>query len=67
MTNEILAFWTPGPIEILMVLIVFGIPVFIPFRFVRTPCSVPTASLDFFTCQKKPQVGEETTCGSGKI
>ena len=27
MTNNVLAFWAPGPFELLIVLIVFGIPV----------------------------------------
>ena len=36
MVNEILAFWTPGPMEILVVLIVFGIPVFIVVWVIRS-------------------------------
>jgi len=36
MVNEILAFLTPGPIEILVVLIVFGIPVFIVVWVIRS-------------------------------
>jgi type II secretory pathway pseudopilin PulG len=27
MTSDILAFWAPGPLELLIVLIIFGIPV----------------------------------------
>jgi len=35
MINEILAFWTPGPIELLIVLILFGIPVLLIILFAR--------------------------------
>ena len=36
MANEILAIFMPGPIEILVVLIVFGIPVFIVVWIIRS-------------------------------
>jgi len=35
MINNILAFWTPGPIELLIVLILFGIPVLLIILFAR--------------------------------
>jgi len=35
MINNILAFWMPGPIELLIILIFFGIPVLLIIMFVR--------------------------------
>ncbi len=35
MINNILAFFTPGPIELLIILILFGIPVFLIILFFR--------------------------------
>jgi type II secretory pathway pseudopilin PulG len=35
MVNSISAFWTPGPIELIVVLIVFGIPILLIVLFVR--------------------------------
>ncbi len=35
MINNILAFWTPGPIEFLIILIFFGIPVLLIILFFR--------------------------------
>ncbi len=35
MVNNILAFWTPGPIEFLIILIFFGIPVLLIILFFR--------------------------------
>ena len=35
MINNILAFWTPGPIEFLVILILFGIPVLLIILFFR--------------------------------
>ena len=35
MVNNILAFWTPGPIEWIVILIVFGIPVLLIILFAR--------------------------------
>jgi len=35
MINNILAFWTPGPIELLIILISFGIPVLLIILFAR--------------------------------
>ena len=35
MINNILAFWTPGPIEVIVILIFFGIPVVLVILFAR--------------------------------
>ena len=35
MVNNILAFWTPGPIEFLLILIFFGVPVLLIILFAR--------------------------------
>lgn len=35
MINNILAFWTPGPIEFLIILIFFGVPVLLIILFAR--------------------------------
>ena len=35
MINNIFAFWTPGPIELLIILIFFGVPVVLIILFVR--------------------------------
>ena len=35
MINNILAFWTPGPIEWLVILVVFGVPVLLIILFFR--------------------------------
>ena len=35
MINNILAFWMPGPLEWIVILIVFGIPVFLIILFAR--------------------------------
>jgi len=35
MINNILAFWTPGPIELLIILIVFGVPILLVVLFFR--------------------------------
>jgi hypothetical protein len=35
MINNILAFWTPGPIEILIILILLGVPVLLIILFFR--------------------------------
>ena len=35
MINNILAFWTPGPIELLIIPIVFGLPVVLVIWFAR--------------------------------
>jgi len=35
MIRDILAFWTPGPIELLVIFIVFGIPVLLIILFAR--------------------------------
>lgn len=35
MINNILAFWTPGPIEFLIILILFGVPVLLIILFAR--------------------------------
>jgi len=35
MINEVLSVWTPGPIELLIILIIFGIPVVLIVLFVR--------------------------------
>ena len=35
MINNILAFWTPGPIEVIVILISFGIPVVLVILFAR--------------------------------
>ena len=35
MINNILAFWTPGPIEFIVILIIFGIPVLLIILFFR--------------------------------
>ncbi len=35
MINNILAFWTPGPIEFLIILILFGVPVLLIILFFR--------------------------------
>jgi len=35
MINNILAFWTPGPIELIVIFIVFGIPVVLIIMFAR--------------------------------
>ena len=35
MINEILAFWTPGPIELIIVFVFLGVPVLLIVLFVR--------------------------------
>lgn len=35
MINNILAFWTPGPVEIIFILAVFGVPVLLIILFAR--------------------------------
>ncbi len=35
MINNILAFWTPGPWELIVILVVFGIPVLLIILFAR--------------------------------
>ena len=35
MINNILAFWTPGPLELIIIFIVFGIPVVLIILFAR--------------------------------
>jgi uncharacterized membrane-anchored protein YhcB (DUF1043 family) len=34
MTSDVFAAWTPGPLEILIILIVIGIPVFLVFMYI---------------------------------
>jgi uncharacterized membrane-anchored protein YhcB (DUF1043 family) len=35
MIKDILAFWTPGPVELLVILIFFGIPIVLIVLFIR--------------------------------
>ena len=35
MINDILAFWTPGPIEIIVILVVLGIPILLIVLFFK--------------------------------
>lgn len=35
MINNLFAFWAPGPVELLIILIFFGIPIFLIFLVVR--------------------------------
>jgi hypothetical protein len=75
MINNILAFWTPGPLELVVVLIYFGIPVVLIILFARfllrnkrenVRLRLEVGKLADELEQIRKQKGDEGTVSSGK-
>ncbi len=75
MINNILAFWTPGPIELLIILIYFGISVVLIILFARfllrnkrenVRLRLEVGKLADELEQKRKQKGDEDNDSSGK-